>query len=336
MTTIDNEEDIQITLPQVINVPAPRSTRRPYPALPIQYLGRSGTTQPCVEAMVTILTSPYRCREITVVFQKQQPGEDSHAVCFVVWDWLDCEITIVPDGFGTHNGTGGWGLEVVLSLIQFYQIPLKEKWVEARQFKRIASGHPTARDREQLHQADHCAPSWPFHVGDFGSRLWTQAAYETAQFPYWLIEPELLGDVKDIERNPGSTVFQAARRLEMLVRALGPYPAELVGQELINQAMREGRPWEPHGEAGSERQAWTNLFRGVVGAIRNPEGHRDQQLKLEDAIGQVLTVNMLLRKLKADFPDHFRQAVPSSGADEDEQEREEEEQAASPARTEGS
>jgi len=176
--------------------------------------------------MVTILTSPYRCREITVVFQEQARGEDHTAVCFVVWDWLGCEITIMPDGFGTHAGTGGWGLAVVLSLIQFYQIPLKEKWVEARQFERIANGHPTARDREQLHQADHCTPSWPFHVGHFGSRLWAQAGYETTQFPYWSIEPELLGDVKDIERNPGGAVFQAARRLEIILREIGAYPAQ--------------------------------------------------------------------------------------------------------------
>jgi hypothetical protein len=86
----------------------------------------------------------------------------------------------------------------------------------------------------------------------------------------------------------------------------------------------------------NERLAWTHLFRGVVGAIRNPEGHRDQQLSLEDAIGQILTVNMLLRKLKQDFPDHFRQAAPSSGADEDEQEGEEEEQEALPSRIERS
>lgn len=82
-------------------------TRRERDPLSIQYLGCSGATHPCVEAMVTILTSPYQCREITAVFQEKQPGEDSYAVCFVIWGWLGCEITIVPDGFGTHNGTGG-------------------------------------------------------------------------------------------------------------------------------------------------------------------------------------------------------------------------------------
>lgn len=314
-------------------------TRREQPSLRIQYLGKRGLTYPCVQAMATILTSPYPCGEITVVFQEQADGEDHTAVCFVIWDWLYYGITIVPDGFGTHSGTGGWGLDVVLALIQFFQIPLKEKWVEADQFERIASGYPTTRDYEQLHEPDHCTPSWPSHLQDYeyrGHVLWTDLPRETSQFPYWLIEPELLDDVKDIERNPGLAVFQAARRLEMVVRSLDPSLAGLIGQDLINQAMREGRPWEPHGEAASERQAWANLFRGMVGAIRNPKGHRDQQLSLKDAVGQVFTVNMLLRKLKADFPDHFRQAEPSSGADEDEQEREEEEQTASPAHIEGS
>jgi hypothetical protein len=313
--------------------------RRDQASLRIQYLGKRGLTYPCVQAMATILTSPYPCSEITVVFQEQARGEDHTAVCFVIWDWLDYGITIVPDGFGTHNGTGGWGLGVVLALIQFFQVPLKEKWVEADQFERIANGYPTPRDCEQLHQADHWAPSWPAHLHDYERRghvLWTDLPRELSQFPYWVIEPELLGDVKDIERNPGLAVFQAARRLEMVVRSFGPYDARLTGEPLVNEAMGTGRPFEPHGATPNERLAWTHLFRGAVGAIRNPEGHRDQQLSLEDAIGQILAVNMLLRKLKADFPDHFRQAAPSSGADEDEQEREEEEQAASPAHTERS
>src|SRR5260370_38952719 len=235
--------------------------------------------------MVTMLTSPYWCREITVVFQKKQPGEGSYAVCFVIWDWLGCEMTIVPDGFGTHNGTGGWGLAVVLSLIQFYQIPLKEKWVEADQFERIANGYPTARDRQQMHQADYRAPSWRFHEGDFGSGLWAQVASEPAQFPDWVIEPELLDDIKDLERNPGGAVFQAARRLEIILHEIGAYPANLIGQRLIDQAMGESGPLRPLGATTSERDAWVHLFRGAIGAIRNPEGHRDQQRKLKDATG---------------------------------------------------
>lgn len=149
--------------------------------------------------------------------------------------------------------------------------------------------------------------------------LWTDLPSETSQFPYWVIEPELLGDVKDIERNPGLAVFQAARRLEMVVRSFGPYDARLTGEPLVNEAMGTGRPFEPHGATPNERLAWTHLFRGAVGAIRNPEGHRDQQLSLEDAIGQILTVNMLLRKLKQDFPDTFRNEEHTSSEEEEDE-----------------
>ncbi len=93
----------------------------------------------------------------------------------------------------------------------------------------------------------------------------------------------------------------------------------MIGQRLIDQAMGESGSLRPLGATTSERDAWVHLFRGTVGAIRNPEGHRDQQLKLEDAIGQILTVNTLLRKLKQDFPDKFRKEEPAdSEAEEDE------------------
>jgi len=255
-----------------------------------------------------------------VVFQKKQPGEDSYAACFVIWDWLGCEMTIVPDGFGTHAGTGGWGLAGVLSLIQFYQIPLKEKWVKREQFERIASGHPTARDREQLHHADFGAPSWPYFQQDFGAELWAQAGYETAQFPFWLMEPELLQDIKDLERNPGIAVFQVVRRLEIIVRTIGEYPAKLIGKPLIEEAMGENERGrlKPLGATEDERQAWFSLFRGVIGAFKNPESHRDQQLKLEDAIGQILIINTLLRKLKQDFPDKFRKEEHTSSEEDEE------------------
>lgn len=291
-------------------------------SLDIQYLGKRGLTYPCVQAMATILTSSYPCSEITVVFREQAREEDHTDVCFVIWNWLYYGMTIVPDGFGTHRGTGGWGLGIVLALIQFFQVPLKEKWVEDEQFERIANGYPTQRDYEQLQQADQCTPSWPGFLQDYEhSRhvLWKDLPQERFHFPYWAIEPELLGDIKDIERNPGSTVFQVARRLEIVIRELGSYTADLVGDKLVNEAMGTGKPFEPHGATASERLAWANLFRGAVGAIRNPEGHRDQQLGLKDAMGQILTLNMLLRKLKADFPEHFS---PNTGAGKNKVERE--------------
>ena len=280
--------------------------------LPVQYLGVPGSTHECVQAMVTILTSPFPCGGMTVLFcqehEQPHPQPQHYAVSFVIWDWLGREVTIVPDGFGTHNGTGGWGLELVLELIQFYRVPLKEKWIRAvNQFERINSGYPTERDMRDLHVDDHWAPSWPLHVGKFGPYLWSEAlGGESGPFPYWLLEPELVECVQGIERDPASAVFQATKRLEVIVRQIGGYGADLVGEALINEAMLGKRAkLVPHGATAGEVQAWASLFRGAIGAFKTPLSHRDVNLTVGDATQRVLTVNLLIRALKSDFPEKF-------------------------------
>src|SRR6266702_5575292 len=135
-----------------------------------------------------------------------------------------------------------------------------------------------------------------------------------------MIEPELLQDIKDLERNPGIAVFQVVRRLEIIVRTIGEYPAKLIGKPLIEEAMGENERGrlKPLGATEDERQAWFSLFRGAMGAFKNPESHRDQQLKLEDAIGQILAVNTPLRKLRQDFPDKFRKEEHTSSEEDEE------------------
>lgn len=286
-----------------------RSARRSQP--PIQYLGVPGSTNDCVHAMVTILTSPYPCGEITIVVD-HQAGEDHEAVCFVIWGWLGQDVTIVPDGFGTHDGTGGWGLGLVLELIEYYQVKLKERWVEPEMFARIASGHPTRSDLAKLQQTDITTPSWPFWKRLFTRRDPTWSAFRGAwaeQFPYWLLEPELLAEVQDVERDPATAVFRATRRLEVIIRTAAGLNADLVGRELISKAMGNDGLLVLKAVTDSEKQSWDMLFRGVIGAFKNPHSHRDEKLAVEDAASQLFAVNALLRKLKKDFPNHFTSHV---------------------------
>jgi hypothetical protein len=214
--------------------------------LDIQYLGVPGATDPCVQAMVTILTSPYSCREITALFCNRYPDDENkhYSVSFVVWDWLDTEITIIPDGFGTHSGTGGWGLGLVLALIEFYQVPLGEKWInDVQQFERINDGGLAARDRKALHEPDYWAPSWPLHAREYSQDLWVDVLPEVARhFPVWLLEPEIVEYAKDIGKDADRAVFRAVKRLEVMIREIGGLDAHLLGENLINEAMGTGKP----------------------------------------------------------------------------------------------
>lgn len=65
-----------------------------------QYLGQRGYTSQCVEAVITILTSPKPPEYITVVFKKfSWLDKETTSVAFIAWNWLGVNLTIVPDGF---------------------------------------------------------------------------------------------------------------------------------------------------------------------------------------------------------------------------------------------
>src|SRR5947199_5011118 len=113
-----------------------------YASLP-QYLGKSGKTLPCQYAMAGILTSAFKPEKITAVLLRDPRG-NSHRVLFLVWDWIDSEITIIPDGFGTSGVGGRAGLSVVLGLIKYYQIPLFQSQIDDKEmFQELAGGHLT-------------------------------------------------------------------------------------------------------------------------------------------------------------------------------------------------
>lgn len=130
-----------------------------------QYLGKSGITEPCMMAIAAILTGAFRPEKMTAVIGGwKEPGgySSSEPVLFLVWDWFYPNLTIIPDGFGTHSGEGGSGLSAVLGLIKFYDIPLLQTWVYDHQaFRELAQGTLTEAMFEELQLAR--AYNWQFH-----------------------------------------------------------------------------------------------------------------------------------------------------------------------------
>lgn len=128
---------------------------------PAQYLGRRGNTRPCMLAMAAILTSAFSPSKITVVSNTAR-GYNHESVLFLVWDWAFPNLTIIPDGFGTHGGGGGAGLSRVLGLIKFYRIPLFHLRVfDQDMFSELADGKLT----EEMFEEAQEAPSynWAFY-----------------------------------------------------------------------------------------------------------------------------------------------------------------------------
>lgn len=278
--------------------------------LHFQYLGDEGMTLYCVNAMVAILTSPFPPSSITAIFHEMAKDDTSTSVCFIVWGWPEHEHmpTIIPDGFGTHTGTGGRGFAAVLDMIQLYGIPLQEYWADREQFRRIAQGYPLEEDFQQIQQgAKPISYRNQMSLSEFDKQLWHDEPMITMRtpVPYWMIESEIRDDAKEIEHSPSHAVFQAARRLEVILRTTCQLPELVTGELLLHQALGEGKPLKLKGATTYETESWFRLFQGVIGAFKEPHNQREQPLTRDDALTQILTINLLLRKLKQDHPDKF-------------------------------
>jgi hypothetical protein len=132
----------------------------------ILYLGKRGITRPCVKAMAGILTSAFQPKKITAVIGSwKEPGPfgGTQPVLFLVWDWCySPNLTIIPDGFGTHSGEGGRGLSAALGLIKYYKIPLRQLRVyEQQEFWDLAEGTLTEATFAELQQ--DWEYNWNFH-----------------------------------------------------------------------------------------------------------------------------------------------------------------------------
>lgn len=100
-------------------------------------------------------------------------SKESHtAVCFVAWNWISSPVTIIPDGFGTHDGEGGWGLSLCLALIKSHGVRFDEVIIPAASFYRIAKGRSTDGDINRIVQQQWQMQMWPSYIIDFHSEAY--------------------------------------------------------------------------------------------------------------------------------------------------------------------
>lgn len=148
-----------------------------------QYLGTPGITRPCVKAMATILLGQEKPEWITLVCCQEYPEANHDGVLFVAWGWIThCQLTIVPDGFGTHGGEGGAGLETVLALIKHTKVPLLQLRADKKRFDALSEGKVDDQTFEHLKRAKRY--NWGYYpVETINSRIVGKVEY--IDVDYW-------------------------------------------------------------------------------------------------------------------------------------------------------
>ncbi len=96
-----------------------------------------------------------------------------------------------------------------------------------------------------------------------------------------------------------TAVFLAFKAVEVNVRRLGRFPADLVGTALMRKAFDvDNGPLTDSEAPKAEREARAHLFSGAIGCYKNPHSHRDVDLTFPEAFEMLLLASHLLRLLE--------------------------------------
>lgn len=90
-------------------------------------------------------------------------------------------------------------------------------------------------------------------------------------------------------------VFKAFKAVEVEVRKVCGFPAELIGVQLMRKAFDpEKGPLTDYSVPKAERQAIADLFCGTIGLYKNPHSHREVEVEFNDAFEMLLLASHLL------------------------------------------
>lgn len=105
------------------------------------------------------------------------------------------------------------------------------------------------------------------------------------------------------QRAYGSAVFEAFKQVEIAVREAGGYNEEDIGVNLIGKAFNEKTGnLADQNQHPDEQNARLLLFRGAIGAYKNPGSHRDVAVTAEEAIEMIALASLLLRIVDSRTP----------------------------------
>jgi hypothetical protein len=144
----------------------------------VQYLGESGLTQPCLQAISAILNSgilPERATIVTRIYKGTSPRlQQKHL--FLFWNWGYIPLTVIPCGFASgYSGEGPRGFALAICLIREKNIPIDGVLVEKPIFDAIDKGKLKYVDDQIFKDIKSAAETYNWPWGD-----WVPEKYEEA------------------------------------------------------------------------------------------------------------------------------------------------------------
>lgn len=255
----------------------------------IQYVGISGGTTSCKEAVLRLIQSNTSVNHVWIL-----SNNNTHALLLNIGVG---DLIAVKSGFGSgYRGGGATAFSFLLALINKLEIRVSEVAVNKEFLSRLDTSSLTKKDLELIVNSESSqAVNWADYVLVEHTDLRLNETLNqkiTPILPLGLIEPRLLDLAVKFRKSPAEQIFRVYRRLEDVIRkrtGLEEHSTKLFSKSFLGK--ESVLYWPEIGKA--EQIGRAKLFIGTYMTFRNPKAHREQNQTLSEQISEFLLLNRL-------------------------------------------
>lgn len=257
----------------------------------IQYLGDSGVTQICKEAVIQLIHAGEDIKDVKILTFEEAYSR-VHALLLTLR--YDIQV-IIKGGFASgYNGEAPKGYAFVLNLLRNYTDSINEYIISKSTFERISNSSLTVKDLEYINGIKPVRPA-----------RWYDSAYLHKEhernifsefpltIPMALLDIRLIELALDFDKNPDNAIMGAYRKLESIVKARTGLNNES-GVKLFAKAFQGDNSilyWENLDSSESIGRA--SLFTSIFMAYRNNRAHQEPRHNPSDDIREFILINQL-------------------------------------------
>lgn len=257
----------------------------------IQYLGDSGVTQICKEAVIQLIHAGEDIKDVKIL-TFEEAYSNAHALLLTLK--YDTQM-IIKGGFASgYNGEAPKGYAFVLNLLRNYTDSINEYIISKSIFERISNSSLTVKDLEYINSINPVRPArWYEFAYLYTERERSIFSEFPLTIPMALLDPRLIELALDFDKSPDNATMGAYRKLESIVKERTGLNNES-GVKLFAKAFQGDDSvlcWENLDSGESKGRA--SLFTSVYMAYRNNRAHQEPSHNLGDDIREFMLINQL-------------------------------------------
>lgn len=254
----------------------------------IDYVGREGFTQPCVDAIVRLIQSNETIQEVRLLTCDKNHG-------FLIK--IEPEYWIaVRSGFASgYIGQGSVSFGLMLALFDSLDVDVKEYVISKAILDRLNNCSLTIKDMESIEsmrrQASRRIYDYMHAVGisNPGNADWY--SFFPHAMPLIIIDSRLRKIALEFWTNPSDALMSGYRLLEDIVRER--IDSTKGSSKLFSEAFNNNGPLTWDIDDPGELSGRMHLFTGTYMTFRNPRAHRQLNSQPDELLSEFLLLNQL-------------------------------------------